>query len=235
MNEETQVTDITATEVANEATTDDANYAEAVESLKAENKKLQQAMTRQGYELGELRKLKPMVDKLLVDQTKTQEPVDFFSDPRQAVAQEIEQHPRIQALQNEQEALRQQRMLLQLKESHPDFQDVAKDAGFQEWVQSSKIRTRLFQDADHSYDFDAANELLTTWKERKTIANTTKAEQELKAKSEGDMKAAKVHTGSGVTGKKIYSRLEIMNLKTRNPDAYAALNVNQLYAEGRVR
>ena len=192
-------------------------------------------MTRQGYELGELRKRNLMVDKLLVDQTKPKEPVDFFSDPKLAVAQDIAQHPKILELMIDKEALRQQRMLLQLKDSHPDYQDVAKDTEFQEWVQSSKIRTRLFQDADHGYDFDAANELLTTWKERKTIANTTKAEQELKTKSEGDMKAAKVHTGSGVTGRKIYSRLEIMNLKTRNPDAYAALNVNQLYAEGRVR
>jgi hypothetical protein len=203
--------------------------------MKEEVKKLQTSLTRQGYELGELRQLKPMVDKLLVDQLPKKEPVDFFTDPGKAVAHEIESHPSIQKLQQEAEGLRQQRMLLQLKDAHPDYREVSKEPEFIEWVESSKVRTRLFREADQTYDFDSANELLSTWKERKGIAQTAKAEQELKQKTDEDLKAAKVHTGSGVAGKKTYSRLDLMKLRTRDPEAYRALDVPRLYAEKRVR
>lgn len=211
------------------------DYKAELEKQKAENLKIQQALTRNSSELGELRKLKPLVDKILLDQLPKKEPADFFTDPKNAVAQEIESHPSIQKFNQEAEGLRQQRMLLQLKESHPDYQEVAKEAGFNEWVQSSKIRTELFQRADQNYDFDSANELLSTWKERKGIATTAKAEQELKQKTEEDLKAAKVHTGSGVSGKKIYQKADLMKLRIRDPAAYHALNVAQLYAEKRVR
>lgn len=222
-------------EEQSEVAAPEPDYKAELAKQKAENLKIQQALTRNSSELGELRKLKPLVDKILLDQVKPKEPVDFFTDPSKAVSQEIESHPSIQKLHQEAEGLRQQKMLLQLKESHPDYQEVAKDAEFIEWIEASKVRTRLFQEADSQYDFDAANELLSTWKERKVLATTAKTEQELKAKNEEDLKAAKVHTGSGVSGKKIYSKLDLMNLKTRDPEAYMQLNVQKLYAEGRVR
>lgn len=223
------------TEQSEELAAPEPDYKAELEKQKAENLKIQQALTRNSSELGELRKLKPLVDKILLDQLPKKEPADFFTDPANAVAQAIESHPSIQQSKQEAEGFRQKSMLLQLREAHPDYQEVAKEAGFNEWVQSSKIRTELFQRADQNYDFDSANELLSTWKERKGIATTAKAEQELKAKTEEDLKAAKVHTGSGVSGKKIYQKADLMKLKMRDPAAYQALNVEKLYLEKRVR
>lgn len=222
-----------ANELQDEAT--DVDYKAEAEKLQADVKKLQTSLTRQGYELGELRQINSKFDAFMLSHQPKTEPVDFFTDPAKAVAQGIEQHPQILKLKQEGEALRQQRMVLQLKEVHPDAQEIAKDVEFIDWVQSSKIRTRLFQDGNNGFDFDSANELLTNWKERKEIANTSKAEQELKQKSDENLKSAKVHTGTGVSGKKIYSRLDLMKLKNNDPDAYLALNVQKLYADGRVR
>ena len=44
---------------------------------------------------------------------------------------------------------------------------------FAEWIQASKIRTQLFVQADKQYDYDAADELFTAWKERQGIVNQT--------------------------------------------------------------
>lgn len=239
-NDEVIATNISNEDIANEthgepAKSDDVDWKAKAESTATELKKLQVALTRQGHELGELRQLKPLVDKYVLSQQPKQEAADYFTDPVKAVAQGIEQHPEILRLKTEQEALRQQRMLFQLKEAHPDYQAVTQEPAFQEWVQASKIRQRQFHDADRGYDFDSADELLSIWKERQSIAATAKVEQEQKQKNEADLKSAKVHTGNGVSGKKIYSRLDIMNLKTRDPEAYQALNVPKLYAEGRIR
>ena len=50
-----------------------------------------------------------------------------------------------------------------------------------------------------------------------------------------DLSKAKVHSGSGTTGKKTYSRLELIRLKQSDPEAYRQMNVAELYASGRVR
>ena len=80
-----------------------------------------------------------------------------------------------------------------------------------------------------------ANELLTTWKERKEIAKTAEVKKEQEQRTDEDLKAAKVHTGTGVSGKKMYNKLDLARLKLRDPEAYQALNVSQLYAQGRVK
>lgn len=236
-DDEVQVIQGTNEDVANEIQDEstDVDWKAIAEKTQGEVKKLQTSLTRQGYELGELRQVNSKFDAFMLSHQPKAEPVDFFTDPAKAVAQGIEAHPEILKLKQEGEALRQQRMVLQLKEAHPDAQEIAKDVEFIDWVQSSKNRTRLFQEGNNGFNFDSANELLADWKERKNIAHTSKTEQELKQKNEGDLKAAKVHTGTGVSGRKVYSRLDLMKLKNNDPDAYLALNVQKLYAEGRVK
>lgn len=235
MTDEVQVIQGTNEAAPEQVEQPEIDYQAELAKRDAKILKFENAMTRQSSELGELRKLKPLIDKILLDQAKPKEPVDFFTDPAKAVAQEIESSPSIQKFQQATEGLRQKQMLLQLKESHPDYQEVAKDAEFRDWVEASKVRTRLFQEADQSYDFDAANELLSNWKERKVLANTAKVEEEIKQKTEEDLKAAKVHTGSGVSGKKIYTKRQLATLLLTDRDAYQAMNIQQLYAQGRVR
>lgn len=206
-----------------------------LDQAKADKLKLERALTRQGHELGEQRKL---IDKVLmnqVNQTK-EEKADFFADPEKAIDQKILSNPAIQALAQNAESLKQHTMMATLKAKHPDYQEVSKDENFLKWIGESRVRSDLYVRADKGYDFDCADELLNTWKERQSIAKTAKAEQETKQTNAEALKTAKVDTGNaGVAGKKSYSRMDLMRLKTSDPEKYNSLNVSQLYAEGRVK
>lgn len=210
--------------------------ADQIASLAKEKKSLEQALTRQGYELGELRKL---TDKILLSQAdakKPDEPVDFFADPDRAVDQRIANNSQVKEVQQLAAQLKQQAMLGQLKNDHPDFKEIVSSEDFQEWVGASKVRSRLFHEADRQFDIDAANELLDTWKERQSLKKTGEAEANVKNDQGKALKAAKVDTGSSsVSSKKVYSRLDLMRMKTQDPTAYKSLDVNRLYAEGRVK
>jgi hypothetical protein len=199
---------------------------------------------KQATEVGELRKV---VDDFIKAQTETKQntaPVteedddlDFFENPKAAVAKLLENHPSVKQSQEMTKRLAQQEALSKLKSNHPDFKDIVQDSGFSEWVQKSKIRTQLLQRAD-AYDFDSADELFTTWKERQalvndTVKNETKArKQAVKSGSTGNV------SGSGERpSRKIYRRADIVELMTKDPQRYQALasEIRQAYAEGRVK
>ena len=211
---------------------DGQDLKSALVKAEAERKRLEQALSKQGYELGELRKL---TDKILTDQLgKKEEPVDFFADPDKAVNQKIAASPQIKELMKSANEAKQAAAILHLKTSHPDYQEIVTSEEFQGWIGKSKVRQALFQAAHSHYDIDAAEELLSNWKERKQLFSKAKEEQAEETKAK--LKEAKVDTGnSGVSGKKVYSRLDLMRLKTTDPDKYKSLNVAQLYAEGRVK
>ena len=118
------------------------------------------------------------------------------------------------------------------------MKEILKDTKFAEWIKGSKIRQRLFAQADQRYDFDAADELLSNWKERQqalgqTVANEKQQrKQTLKAASTGNVR------GSGEqSSKKVYRRSDIIKLMKTDPDRYLSLSdeIMQAYKEGRVR
>jgi hypothetical protein len=129
----------------------------------------------------------------------------------------------------------------QLAAKHPDFTTIAQDAGFQDWVKSSAIRLNLFAKADAEYDFDSADELLSTYKEIKQIKQqqqTQKTELVESKAQEQAMKAASVDVGgTGEVSKKIYRRADLIKLRMTDPDRYMQLEpeIMQAYAEGRVK
>ena len=116
--------------------------------------------------------------------------------------------------------------------------NIVQDANFAEWIKGSKIRTQLFVQADQQYDYDAADELFSLWKERASVAEQTVAvekqarKQQVKSASTGNAR------GTGQTQrKKIYRRADIIKLMQTDPDRYSALSeeIFQAYAEGRVK
>lgn len=197
---------------------------------------------RQSSEVGELRKV---VDDFIQTQTNNSAPqqveeedIDFFVEPEKAVSKAIENHPEIKQAREMSTKMRQQAILAQLQSAHPDYQQILQDTGFSDWVQASKVRTRLLVEADKNYDFDAADELLSSWKERKGIvAQAAETEQkerkrQLKNASTGTAK------GSGeAPSKKLYRRADIIKLMQKDPDRYMQLadEIQTAYAEGRVR
>ena len=196
---------------------------------------------RQSSEVGELRRIVDDFVKSQIQATSPQEEdedLDFFNEPDKAIAKAIENHPTIKAAQETSMAMRQQQILSQLQNTHPDFIDIVQDTSFQEWTNGSKVRQELYERADKKFDFEAANELLSLWKERQgMVAETAKVQQEDRKRQ---LKAASTGSTSGSTeapSRKIYRRADIIKLMQSDPKRYAQLQpeIMAAYSEGRVK
>ncbi len=202
---------------------------------------LEKELGRKGQEVGELRKLADQFLQAQVNQRQPEpeEEIDFFEDPKAAVDKLLKNDPRLKQVEQQAAAMQAQAALSKLNSTHPDFQEIVQDTNFQEWVKGSKIRTQLFMAADQ-YDFDAANELLSTWKERSMINKTKEAEAEQEADRRAALKGAKSESrssGEAKAGKKIYRRADLIRLKQTDPNRYETLQdeILMAYAEGRVK
>ena len=132
----------------------------------------------------------------------------------------------------------------QLAAKHPDFATIAQDAGFQDWVKSSAIRLQLFSKADAEYDFESADELLSTYKEIKQIKQAQQVQQTASAAKvesqaqEQAMRAATVDVGgAGESSRKVYRRADLIKLRMTDPERYDQMSdeIMAAYAEGRVK
>ena len=199
---------------------------------------------RQSSEVGELRKV---VDDYISTQSPQPAPqqyvepeddIDYFTDPQAAVNRAIDNHPKIREAQEYSAQYKKQASLATLTSKHPDMQGILKDPKFAEWIQASKVRTKLFVDADQGYDAEAADELFSLWKERKTVAQqTVKVEKQARKQQ---IKAANTGNARGSaegSRKKVYRRADIIKLMRTDPERYQALSeeILRAYSEGRVK
>jgi len=202
---------------------------------------------RQAQEVGEVRKLadellKRQLEQKELPQATKEEEVDFFEDPDKAVSRKIDNHPAIQEAKQQALQLKQMQTINRLKENFPDFQAVVQDPDFAEWIKSSPVRMRLYAQADAEFDYDAASELLTTWKYVKPSkpAAAPAVEPEIQQAQKAAVRAATVDVGGtaeGNTSKKIYRRIDLIRLNLEDPERYESLQEEILaaYREGRVR
>ena len=216
----------------------------SLEDVVQMHQEAEKLLGRQSSEVGELRKV---VDDYISQSIATTAPqqyvepeddIDYFTDPQAAVNRAIENHPKIREAQHYTAEYKKQSSLAALQSRHPDMQDILNDNGFAEWIKASKIRTQLFVQADQQYDADAADELFSLWKERKTVAQQT-AQVEKQARKQS-LKAANTGNARGSaegSRKKVYRRADIIKLMKNDPDRYQALSdeIMAAYAEGRVR
>jgi hypothetical protein len=124
-----------------------------------------------------------------------------------------------------------------LAKEHPDFMEISADKDFETWIKSSQVRLELYTRADAKFDFDAANELLTTYKQLRGIKQK-QVEQSGKEARQQSLKAAQVDTGgTGESSKRVYRRADLIRLKMTDPARYDALSdeIMAAYAEGRVK
>lgn len=197
---------------------------------------------KQGSEVGELRKV---VDDFIKAQTlkesKKEEEADdnsadYFVDPKLAVRKEIDNHPAVKEAKQASKAMRQQEVLNKLATKHPKFMETVQDPSFAEWIESSRVRKELYARAEVQYDFDAADELFSTWEERQ--ATSKQVQEASKLDRDKQLKAASVNT-QGATesvAKKKYRRADIIKLMQTDPDRYEAMQTEIMaaYREGRV-
>ena len=208
------------------------------------HQEVEKVMSRHSAEVGELRQV---VGQYISNQSPPQAPqqdvepesdIDYFTDPQGAVNRAIENHPKIREAAKYTEDYRKQAALAALGNKHPDMQTILQDPKFADWIKASKIRTQLFVEADQQYNADAADELFSLWKDRKTVAQQT-ARVEKQARKQ-QLKAANTGKAQGsaeTASKKIYRRADIIKLMNSDPARYQALSgeILQAYAEGRVK
>ena len=240
--------------------TETANVSEQVEELPEKYrgksaieiaKMHQEAEKLIGRQANEVHEVRSLADQLLKQQldskAKEAKPIeesleeDFFADPASAVNRQVEKHPAV--LEARQAALDMKRMKTaqQLSSKHPDFATIASDSGFQDWVKSSAIRLNLFAKADAEFDFESADELLSTYKELRQIKQQNQVQQSANVESKAQEQAMKAATvdvgGAGETSRKVYRRADLIKLRMTDPDRYMQLSdeIMQAYAEGRVK
>lgn len=210
------------------------------------HRELESRLGQQSQEVGELRRaFDDMVKNSIAAQNSSSpepeavEDMDFFADPSSAVKRAIENHPSLKQAQAVAAEMAKSQSLAKLKAAHPDMDSILAEEGFKEWVQGSNFRRQMYQQADQLYDFEAANELLSLYKDRKGVVSQTKQVEKVAQKQA----VKKASTGSsrtsaaGKSPKKTYRRADIIELMKTNPKRYEALSdeIMKAYAEGRVK
>ena len=214
----------------------------SAEELVQMHQEAEKLLGRQSSEVGELRKV---VDNYIQTQLTPEqqapqevEEIDFFTDPDKAVDRAIQNHPKIREAEAVTNQYRQSNALAQLKSKHPDMESILQDTKFSDWIEASKVRTRLFVEADQKFDHEAADELFSLWKERQNVVQqTAKVEQQARKQAVKAASTGNARGSSESAPKKIYRRADIINLMKTDPNRYAALQpeIMLAYQEGRVR
>jgi len=238
-------------EIANEVEMPEKYKNKSLDEIVRMHQEAEKLIGRQAQEVGEVRKLADSLLKQQLEAKHDRQPeqaqeIDWFEDPQKAINQALESNPVLKQLQ-EQQAIQAQRAALDvIEKTHPDFVSVAQSEDFQQWVAGSKVRQRLYNDANN-YDADSALELLNNYKSLRGLQQqkeeTSKAADEAlkKTDSEGRSKALKAAAvqqgGTGETGKPVYRRADLIRLRMQDPNRYESMadEILNAYAEGRVR
>lgn len=197
---------------------------------------------KQAQEVGEVRKL---ADELLKQSLSNNKPaaaevepeIDFFEDPQKAIRKSIDSHPDVLAARQSAQEFKKMQIQQKLSQNHPDFTAIVQDPEFAEWVKQSPIRTQLYAKADGEFDYDSADELLSTYKQLKQIKTKQVADKGKEALKQ-NLKAVAVDTGgTGESSKRVYRRADLIRLRMSDPERYEALEpeIMRAYADGRVR
>jgi hypothetical protein len=205
---------------------------------------------RQAQEVGEVRKLADELIKRQIDIKQTEVPaakedeIDYFEDPKTAVAKAVDSHPAIAEARQQALQLKQMQVLNKLKENFPDFMETVQDPSFADWIKQSPVRVRLYAQADGEADYDAAAELLQTWKYVKQPAPAAPVSptEDIKAAQKEAVKQATVDVGSNATSptsNKVYRRADLIRLQMTNPERYYDPTFQEelmlAYSTGRVK
>ena len=213
----------------------------SVEEVAKMHQEVEKRLSIQGQEIGEVRKLadeliRQNLESKQQSAKKIEPEVDFFEDPQAAIQKAVDNHPDVQSSKLAFANMQRMQIKQQLASAHPDHEEIAKDPNFTDWVKSSPVRIRLMVAADQGYDFDSANELLSTYKQIRG-ARAKQGEVLQENNRQLSLRAAGVDVGgSGESSKKTYRAIDLQNLLNTNPDRYTAMQdeIMRAYSEGRV-
>lgn len=212
----------------------------SVEDIVRMHQEAEKLIGKQAQEVGEVRRL---ADELLrsqlnkpVEKEKPKE-IDFFENPQEAIRQAVDSNPKVLAAEQYAMNVQREQSMQKLLQAHPDAIQLSQDSEFLNWVNGSKVRQQLFQQANANWDFDSANELIGTYKQLNAKKERQVSDTEKKARSDSIKAAAVDAGGSGESSKKVYRRADLINLRIRDPRKYEAMqpDIELAYSEGRVR
>lgn len=199
---------------------------------------------KQGNEVGELRKI---VDDMLAANAQPsnapEEPEeDFFANPSAAISKVVKNtlssDPRLQQLEVDADNARKEKAARALASAHPDYIEVVNSTDFGEWIGKSKLRLKAFQESHKNFDTETASELISEWKERQQLVqSTSKAAQGTRSKAVKNAATGSGKASSETRGKPILSRSALIELKSTDPDKYYSMmpQIKAAYVEKRVR
>jgi hypothetical protein len=223
----------------------DKYQGKSVEDIVKMHQEAEKLIGKQAQEVGEVRRLADELIKREISQkkavetpqqTETEIQDSYFEDPVKAINKAVDNHPVIQQAQLNAFEYKQQQVTERLKKTFPNFDEVINDTKFFDWIKASPVRTRLFSEAHQQYDYDSAQELISTWNTMNTVNQTSASD--LKEETSKSLKAAAVDTGSPApSSRKVYRRSDLINLRLRDPARYEAMSdeIMAAYAEGRVK
>ena len=166
---------------------------------------------------------------------------EFYSDPKKALNNAIENHPELIEARNDRKIQAQKQQVSVLEKAYPDWQEKVAEKAFQDWVGDSEIRTEMFKKADSEHRSDYAIELFDMFDKVNMIDKTKEVQKQETDKRDKALKATSSETrsssDSSLGGKKIYRRADLINLQVTDPNRYASLadEIQSAYAEGRIK
>jgi hypothetical protein len=143
---------------------------------------------------------------------------NLLENPEESVETIVTQSKTVRKLSEDLERLDREQGQRAFESRHPDYKNDLSNQDFIDWIAKSPLRSGLAQAAD-AYDFQAADALWGMWEERKQLVG--EAEKKTKEAKETERKAklkqGTLESGTGNTteSKKVWSRSQIRDLKTR--------------------
>lgn len=211
----------------------------SIEDVIGMHQNLEKAYGRHNNELGELRQLTDTILKQQLGETKAAETEALDSEallenPTDSINATVEANPKLRELEAKLTARERADNLQAFNRQHPNAKETVNDPRFLAWVEQSPTRMRLLQQANESYDYELAGEILTTYQS----LNPAESGEAERTETKAAMSNAKPSSASGGGKKaKIFKRADIMRLRIEDPDRYDKLwpELEKAYAENRVR
>ena len=188
----------------------------------------------------EFSELKRVADELIQKNKAPPEPdvdVDTLLDnPSKAINSAIDKNERLANIERQllQQELAKAKSGFEGK--HPNWQETITTNDFQNWVNASSVRQKMFEAADKRYNYEVADELFTLYDDiRQVKAQESKQNRDNRIK--GNLNDAATESGVGAGKKeKRYRRTDLINLRVYHPEKYEAMetDIRKAYEEGRV-
>lgn len=217
---------------------------------------VESALGRRNNEYGDLRK---QVDSILQKSLTPQAAADtaedefdsdtFLDDPKTAIKKVIANDPEVRAIKSELVTTKRERSLASFETKHGKIDNLGQIDGLGEWISASPKRLAAWQRADESFDYEAAGDMLDTYKEIQAArqaavrtdesnANREEGRKAVSAPPAGGGSGATAPSGKGSGGKapRKFKRRQLMRLMKEDPKRYAKMEKEILtaYAEKRV-